>query len=87
MLIINLERINKRGKKCTKIVKKNLISSEILTWKKNQKKYSILLARINRYELIFKKCDKFNIKNILLGHHQDDLFENFFIRMLKREVD
>ena len=23
------------------------------------------------------------INNILLGHHQDDLFENFFIRMLR----
>ena len=33
--------------------------------------------------MLFKRCDKFNIKHILLGHHQDDLFENFFIRMLR----
>ena len=26
---------------------------------------------------------KLNIKNILLGHHLDDLFENFFIRILR----
>jgi len=26
---------------------------------------------------------KFRIKNILLGHHLDDLFENFFIRILR----
>ena len=31
----------------------------------------------------YLKCDKFKINNILLGHHQDDLFENFFIRMLR----
>ena len=26
---------------------------------------------------------KFGINNILIGHHQDDLFENFFIRILR----
>ena len=36
-----------------------------------------------RYELIFDECDKTKIKNILVGHHQGDLFENFFIRMLR----
>ena len=41
------------------------------------------IARKKRYELIFKNCDRYNIKDILLGHHQDDLFENFFIRMLR----
>ena len=39
------------------------------------------LARTKRYELLFSMCKKFKINNILLGHHQDDLFENFFIRM------
>ena len=66
------------------MLKKNLISSEILTWKGIKPLKNIQsIARINRYELIFKKCDKLNIKYILLGHHQDDLFENFFIRMLR----
>ena len=67
-----------------KLLKKNLISSEILTWKGIKPLKNIQsIARINRYELIFKKCNKLNIKYILLGHHQDDLFENFFIRMLR----
>ena len=29
---------------------------------------------------------KYRIKNILLGHHLDDLFENFFIRILRCKV-
>ena len=40
-------------------------------------------ARFKRYELLFKRCKKLKIRNILLGHHQDDLFENFFIRLLR----
>ena len=41
------------------------------------------MARKKRYNLLFSKSKKLNIKNILLGHHQDDLLENFFIRMLR----
>ena len=41
------------------------------------------LARKKRYEILFDSCKKLKIKNILLGHHQDDLFENFFIRILR----
>ena len=29
------------------------------------------------------KCKKLQIKNIILGHHLDDVFENFFIRILR----
>ena len=46
-----------------KLLKKNLISSEILTWKGIKPLKNIQsIARINRYELIFKKCNKLNIK-------------------------
>ena len=66
------------------MLKKNFIHSEILTWKgKKPHKNIQSKARIVRYELLFKKCEKFKINNILLGHHQDDLIENFFIRMLR----
>ena len=66
------------------ILKTNSINSKILTWKgKKPSKNIQSLARIKRYELLFLNCNKFKIKNILLGHHQDDLFENFFIRMLR----
>ena len=67
-----------------KILKKYLISLEILTWNGPKPKKNIQsLARDKRYELLINKTKKFNIKNILLGHHLDDLFENFFIRILR----
>ena len=75
---------SKEAKKVKDILKKFFISCEILTWNgKKPLKNIQSLARVKRYQLIYKYCDKFKIKNILLGHHQDDLFENFFIRMLR----
>ena len=72
------------AKTVRKILAKASIKAEILTWNgKKPIKNIQSIARKNRYELLFKRCDKFNIHNILLGHHQDDLFENFFIRMLR----
>ena len=41
------------------------------------------ISRDKRYELLIKSANKLKIKNILLGHHLDDLFENFFIRILR----
>ena len=67
-----------------KILKKFHIDSKILTWKGIKPIKNIQsISRKNRYSLIFNQCDKLNINNILLGHHQDDLFENFFIRLLR----
>jgi len=71
-----------------KIVKKTLekcsINAEILTWKGKKPSNNIQsLARIERYKLLYSRCNKFKINNILLGHHQSDLIENFFIRMLR----
>jgi tRNA(Ile)-lysidine synthase len=67
-----------------KILKKNLINLEILIWNGPKPKKNIQsLARDKRYELLIRKAKKLNIKNILLGHHLDDLFENFFIRILR----
>jgi len=67
-----------------KILKKNFISSKILTWNgKKPSKITQSIARNKRFELLFTECDKFKIENILLGHHLDDLFENFFIRLLR----
>jgi len=72
------------AKNVKKILKKNFISSEILTWRGRKPFKNIQsLARTKRYELLFAYCDRFKIRNILLGHHQDDLFENFFIRLLR----
>jgi tRNA(Ile)-lysidine synthase len=66
------------------VLKKYLIDAEILSWIGKKPSNNIqALARKKRYEILFKKCDKLKIDNILLGHHQDDLFENFFIRLLR----
>ena len=72
------------AKKVKKILSDFSIKSEILTWNGKKPKKSIQsLARKKRYDLLFSKCKKFNIKNLVLGHHIDDLFENFFIRMIR----
>ena len=74
----------KEAKNVRRILKDHMILSEILTWKGNKPKKNIQSkARNKRYELIFQKCKKLKINNILLGHHQEDLIENFFIRMLR----
>ena len=74
----------KEAKKVKRVLKKHSINAQILTWKGKKPSHKIQsLARTKRYELLFSQCDKFKIENILLGHHQDDLFENFFIRMLR----
>ena len=81
-------KIRKESTKEAKLVKKHLkhysIDAKILTWTGKKPSSNIQsLARKKRYELLFKECDRLNIKNILLGHHEDDLFENFFIRLLR----
>tara|TARA_B100001057_G_scaffold497891_1_gene603302 strand:+ start:941 stop:1969 length:1029 start_codon:yes stop_codon:yes gene_type:complete len=72
------------AKTVKKVLKKSLINAEVLTWKGKKPFNNIQsLARKKRYELLFSKCKKYKIKNILLGHHEDDLLENFFIRILR----
>jgi len=71
-----------------KHVKKKLkdfaIKLNILTWKGLKPKKNIQsIARDKRYELLTGIAKKHRIQNILLGHHLDDLFENFFIRILR----
>ena len=67
-----------------KKLKKYSINLNILTWNGNKPKKNIQsIARNKRYELLSNETKKLKIKNILLGHHLDDLFENFFIRILR----
>ena len=57
---------------------------EILTWVGKKPKSNIQsVARDKRYALLINKAKKLKINNILLGHHKDDLIENFFIRILR----
>ena len=72
------------AKTVKQVLKRHFINAEILTWKgKKPFKNIQAIAREKRYDLLFTKCKKLKINNILLGHHQDDLFENFFLRMLR----
>jgi len=74
----------KEAKLVSKILKKYNINAKILTWRgKKPSKNIQSLARNKRYELLFKKSNQLKINNILLGHHQDDLIENFFLRMIR----
>ena len=34
--------------------------------------------REKRYNLLFSKCKSLKIENLVVGHHLDDLFENFY---------
>ena len=72
------------AKSVKKILKTANIKANVLTWKgKKPVKNIQSIARKKRYELLFSECKKLSIKNILLAHQQDDLFENFFIRILR----
>ena len=67
-----------------KTLKNYLINLEILSWNGAKPKKNIQsIARDKRYELLISRAKKYKIKNILLGHHLDDLFENFFLRILR----
>ena len=66
-------------------LKKFNINCQILLWNSKKKPVSNIqsIARKNRYELLLNNCKKNNIKYLLVGHHIDDLYENFFIRLLR----
>ena len=86
-LIID-HKLREESTKEAEDVKKKLrdfkIKSEILTWYGKKPLNNIQsLARKKRYDLLFLECSKLKIKNLVLGHHLDDMFENFFIRMIR----
>jgi len=81
-------KLRKNSTTEARLVKKRLkkfsINLNILTWHgKKPKKNIQSIAREKRYSLLTDQAKKLNINNILLGHHLDDLFENFFIRILR----
>jgi tRNA(Ile)-lysidine synthase len=72
------------AKSVQKLLKNFFIDLKILTWKGSKPQKNIQsISRNKRYELLINQANKFKIDNILLGHHLDDLFENFFIRILR----
>ena len=72
------------AKKVRLFLKKFNINCQILLWNTKKPVSNIQsIARKNRYELLLNNCKKNNIKYLLVGHHIDDLYENFFIRLLR----
>jgi len=66
------------------MLKKIGINCKVLTWRGKKPKSNIqAVARKKRYSLLTNQCKKDNISNLLLGHHIDDLYENFLIRLLR----
>ena len=66
------------------LLKKFDINCKVLIW--NGKKPSSNIqakARDKRYSLLTNQCKKDKIKYLLLGHHLDDLYESFLIRLLR----
>ena len=58
------------------------INVGIIKWNGIKPKSNVQsLAREKRYNLLVDKAKRLNIKNILTGHHWEDLYENFFIRI------
>ncbi len=81
-------RLRKNSKTEAEYVQKKLknfsIRLNILTWRGLKPNKNIqAVARDKRYTLLTEIAKKYRIQNILLGHHLDDLFENFFIRILR----
>jgi len=65
-------------------LKKIGIECKILTWSGRKPQTNIqAIARNKRYSLLINQCKKNKINYLLLGHHVDDLYENFLIRLLR----
>ena len=72
------------AKKVKLVLKKFKINSNIIIWKGKKPNSNIQsIARKERYFLLNKACKKYNINNLLIGHHRDDKDENFFIRLTR----
>jgi len=67
-----------------KILKKLDIECKALPWNgKKPSKNIQAIARNKRFSLLANECKKNDIKYLLLGHHLNDLFENFLIRIVR----
>ena len=69
---------------CKNLLKDFSIDLDILKWNGKKPKNNIQsLARKKRYNLLINQSKKFKINHILFGHHEDDVYENFLIRLLR----
>ncbi len=68
--------------KVKSVLKSLKTSCKILSWKGKKPIRNLQsVARKNRYALLERQCNKDKVKTVLLGHHIDDMYENFFIRL------
>ena len=75
---------SKEANSVCSILKKIDINCKVLNWHgKKPLKNIQSLAREKRYQLLVKECKKNNINNLLVGHHLDDMVENFIIRLTR----
>ena len=66
------------------MLKKYSINCKILKWKGKKPKSNIQsIARNIRYSLLTNECKISKIRKLLVGHHMDDLHENFLIRLVR----
>ena len=72
------------AKSVKSVLKKIGIESKVLIWKgKKPSKNIQAIARNKRYSLLADECKKNDINHLLIGHHLNDLFENFLIRLVR----
>ena len=66
------------------LLKKFDINCMILNWKGRKPNSNIQsIARNKRYSLLRGICKKNKVRHLLIGHHADDIYENFFIRLFR----
>ncbi len=66
------------------LLKNYSIYLDILIWNGKKPTSNIqAVARKKRHNILINHSKKFKINHILFGHHEDDLYENFFIRLLR----
>lgn len=72
------------AKQTYKNLTQNKIKAKILTYRGEKFSSNVQKkARDLRYDLFEKYCTKNKIKFLILAHHQDDLIENFYIRLIR----
>ena len=75
---------SKEAKYVSNLLKKIDIKCKILSWNGKKPANNVqAVAREKRYQLLANECKRNKINNLLVGHHLDDLLENFIIRLTR----
>ena len=75
---------SKEAKHVSDLLKKIDIKCKILSWNGKKPANNVqAVAREKRYQLLANECKRNKINNLLVGHHLDDVLENFIIRLTR----